>query len=208
MYIPELEKQLAAARARLHDVVHPLKSVSDGCAAYEAVAVAQRALAAAKKEEYADRYDVGFVPEAAVSEPVLLQTDHAAVLTFSAMREREDGKREDAGYGVLELDLCSLTKFGYPNDEALPGHPLYERGLSDYGVFEVKNSAWIRSMTEHNRVAFPDTPDSKARHFIITFHDSTFECIARGVRASLSSKPYVELFEDIRKIVFPHAKNA
>ncbi|ATC63484.1 hypothetical protein CMV30_05670 [Nibricoccus aquaticus] len=163
-------------------------------------------MAAEKKEEYADCLDIGFMPEAAVSEPVLLQTDYAAILSFSAVREKADGTYEDVGYGVLEFDSCSLTKFGYPNDEALAGHPLYERGLSCYGVFEVKNSTWIRLMTEQNRVAFPGTPESNERHFIVTFHESTFECIARGVHASLSSKPYAELFDEIRMRVFKQAR--
>jgi len=34
------------------------------------------------------------------------------------------------------------VKFGGPNDEALGGHPLYERGLGRYGVYEVFNSSW------------------------------------------------------------------
>jgi hypothetical protein len=207
MSIRELEEQLAAAQARLDaQSSRPIENIPAQLAVYEAVSSAQRALAAARGEEYAERLDVGFFPEAAVSEPVLLQTDHVAILTFSAVREKSDGMRDDAGYGVLEFASCSLTKFGYPNDEALPGHPLYKRGLSECGVFEVRNSAWVRLMTEQNRVAFPRTAESSECHFIVTFHDSTFECIARGVRAWLSSKPYPELFDEIRMMIFKPAR--
>src|SRR5262249_47171776 len=122
MDIAHLEEQLASARKHLAQVLHAGRSADKSqksLAAFEAVASAQRALAAAKGEEYAVPYDLGFVPEAAVSAPVLLQNDGGAILTFSAMRQRHDGKREDAGYGIVEIDSCSLTKFGYPNDEAL-----------------------------------------------------------------------------------------
>ncbi|EEF60707.1 hypothetical protein [Pedosphaera parvula] len=208
--ISALQKQLESAQQHLKQALDKSRAklnVNLG-EAFEAVTSAQVALAAAKGEEYAVPLDIGFLPEAAVSEPVLLQTDYATILTFSAVRRTPDGKREDAGYGIIELDLCWVTKFGYPNDEALPGHPLSETGLDAYGVYEVRNSSWVKLITEQNRVAFPKTPDSKQRHFIFTFHDSTLECIARGLRPSLSTKPYGEIFEDIRKRVFNHELNA
>jgi hypothetical protein len=202
MNIPDLQKQLTSAQEHLKKVLNSGAGLHDSLAAFEAVTSAQRNLAAAKGEDYAVPHEIDFVPEAAVSEPVLIQTDNTTILTFSAERPMPNGKREDAGHGIIEFDLCSLTKFGYPNDEAMPGHPLYERGLSHYGVFEVCNSTWVKLMTEQNRVAFPRTPHSTERHFIITFHDSTFECIARGLRASLSTKPYAEIFEDIKNRIF------
>jgi hypothetical protein len=203
MNISEFEKQLADAKEHLARVrADNCKTVLETIHAFEAVDSAQRTLAAAKGEEYAALLDIGFVPETAVSEPVLLQTDHVTILTFSAKQKGSDGKYLDAGYGIVEFDLCTITKFGYPNDEALPGHPLRDKGLRAYRVFEIHNSSWTRLITAQNRVAFPKTPDSTGRHFIFTFHDSTFECIARGMQASLSSKPYAEIFEDIKRRVF------
>ena len=208
MDIRHLEEQLAKARMHLEQVLKADREMREILVASEAVASAQRALAAAKGEAYAVRHDIGFLPEAAVSGPVLLQSEDAVVLTFNAMRQRHDGRREDAGTGIVELDLCSLTKFGYPNDEALPGHPLHDRGLDAYGVFEVCNSSWIKLMTEPNRVAFANSRDSTRRVVFFTFLDSTFECIARGLRASLSGKPYAEIFEEVKHRVFRHPGDA
>lgn len=203
MNISDLEKHLQAAQARLKQVI---KSGRGGLGKYKTAfyggAAAQRALAAAKGEEYAEPYDIGFFPEAAVSGPVLLQTDYVTILTFNAVREMPDGKWHDAGQGIIEVERCTITRFGYPNDEALPGHPLYAKGLGPYGVFEVINSSWVKRLTEQNRVAFPNTPDSTRRHFIITFHDSTFECIARGLKASLGTEPFVEIFAGITRKMF------
>lgn len=139
-------------------------------------------------------YDIGFQPECGDSGPILLQSDYDAFLTFNAVKMMSDGSRGTTGTGIIEIVGCSITKFGYPNDEALPGHPLYSRGLSYYGVFEVLGSSWIEQKTVQNRVRFPKTPDSTKRHFIFSFHDSTFECIADSLRASLS----IESFEKIR----------
>lgn len=42
--------------------------------------------------------------------------------------------------------------FGPPNDEALAGHPLTERGLRSYSVFRMENSSLIRSLERMNSV--------------------------------------------------------
>ncbi len=72
---------------------------------------------------------------------------------------------------------------GPPNDEALSGHPLTSRGLHAYGSFEVLHSSWIRALERMNAVHPNHRPEafSGYRHFVFTFHDSTFECIARDI---------------------------
>jgi hypothetical protein len=176
--------------------------LSEYLAAHDRVLDAERALAAATGDQYAVPLNLGFLPEAAVSGPVVLQSDTSTVLTFNAVRKLPDGKREAAGTAIVEFDLCFWTTFGYPNDEALPGHPLYGRGLSAYSIFDVHNSHWVRRMTEQNRVAFPNTKASDSRHLVFSFHDSTFECICRGIKASsLSAAPYADTFSEISRRV-------
>lgn len=64
MNIPELERQLQAVQERLQQVLKTLKSGSgsakEAMQALDDVAAAQRALAAAKEEEYAVPYNIGF----------------------------------------------------------------------------------------------------------------------------------------------------
>lgn len=198
--IGELRQKLQLAEQR---ATKPEGSLQDQMAAYEAVSEAQRALAQAQALDHAVPIDVGCIPEAAVSGPVLLQTDDAAFLTFNAMRAGPDGMREDAGTAVVELERCCVTRFGYPNDEALPGHPLYARGLSAYGIYEIRNSRWIRVLTERNSVSFPSSSFARQTHFFIAFHDSSFECIADSLKVTLTTKPYAEVFASITQRVFP-----
>lgn len=94
----------------------------------------------------------------------------------------------DETVALLRFEWCYAHMFGPPNDEAYAGHPLADRGLEPYSVFEVKNSSWIRQSERRNAVH----PYHKAvhffenkRHFIFFFHDSTYECIAKSFTVEL-----------------------
>lgn len=72
--------------------------------------------------------------------------------------------------------------FGPPSDEAFSGHPLAGRGLRPNSVFEIIHSSWIKTLErmnschpQHNAQRF-----SKLSHYIFSFHDTTFECIAEA----------------------------
>jgi hypothetical protein len=77
-----------------------------------------------------------------------------------------------------------VLKYGYPNDEALGGHPLAKHGLGFYGLYEVTNSPWIEDIMTANR-AHPRHNDalfSRDRHFIGRFKDVTLEVICTTMR--------------------------
>jgi hypothetical protein len=92
-------------------------------------------------------------------------------------------------------DLCAVVTFGMPyvhmfgppNDEAFSGHPLASRGLEPYGAFEVEHSSWIRDLERMNAVHPYHRPERfpRFKHFILSFHDTTFECIAETFNISL-----------------------
>ena len=152
--------------------------------------------------------DIGVIPEAAVSGAVLVQSEVSAYLLFNAMRDTAKPfpsggfYKEDAGIAVVELVQCSITKFGYPNDEAW-SHIPRTTGLS-YGVFEVENSPWKVELLRLNRFAFPDTKESKSRHFLFLFHDSSFECIAQDLQVEVVRKPFLEVFRAVSSKAFAH----
>ena len=77
--------------------------------------------------------------------------------------------------------------FGPPNDEAFEGHPLSQRGLRPYAVFEVQASSWLASLERMNSVHPYHSAErfAKYKHFIFAFHDTTFECIAEGFSVSI-----------------------
>ena len=80
---------------------------------------------------------------------------------------------------IVEFKSCE-HRLGGPGDESLGDHRLWGRGLTYYSAHLVHNSVWL------NEVA-PLAKDRPARecwerknHYVITFHDSTFECITDG----------------------------
>ena len=94
---------------------------------------------------------------------------------------------DDQSIAILTADPYRVFQFGPPNDEAISGHRLYGLGLQPYSAFEVLNSSWIASQEKANRVHSRHMPElfSGYRHFILTFHDSTLEFIARSFSVSL-----------------------
>jgi hypothetical protein len=99
-----------------------------------------------------------------------------------------DGHRLTVSYdisdGRAELTFTRPVAhyLGPPNDELLSTHPLYGRGLAPYAAFEVVNSSWLAAALANNR-KHPRHSDANwagKRHFLITFHDQTFECLADG----------------------------
>lgn len=204
----ELEQQLVRAEEQVRVAQETLRikgreGWNEALEANAALASAQRALAAAKGEEYAVPYDIGFEPESAVPGPVILQTDHAVVLTFNSIRLMSDAPVHGSGCGIVYCDICLLTRYGLPNDEAMAGHPLFAKGLNDSGVYEVINSSWIRQVTERNRIAFPNNSEwiATKRHFIFVLKDKTFECIANGLRASVSILSFESIFAEVVRCV-------
>ncbi len=151
-------------------------------------------------------YDLGFVPDGPLSVPILLQNEWNAFLIFNAVQWTLDNKRSQKGIGIIEIDGY-IAKFGYPNHDALGGHPLFKRGLKYCNVFEVLGSSWIQQLDAQNRIIFPGIDIfSDRRHFVFTFHDSTFECVARDIQAKLSIQPFTQIYGDItRKLLHQYS---
>lgn len=214
MTLAELDERLAAATAEWREASSGPVNVERARQAAERMRAAQRAFYGAKGEEYAVpvKFDVSISPSG--SEPVLLQTELRTVLLFlffaGAKQRRRLARRrrgnvvQSARFAVVEIVGCSQTKFGYPNDEALPGHPLYWRGMAGYEINEVKNSTWVKQIVEMNRVQFPATPDSTQRHFIFSFHDSTLECIATRLRLEKIERSYKKALRRAVDLAFEH----
>jgi hypothetical protein len=132
------------------------------------------------------------VPQSSVGAPcpmILAGEQHLHLAYYlEAASELWDGKtvrvvgEQSTGEPValVVFSRAIAHMFGPPNDEAFSGHPLASRGLRPYGVFEVQKSSWIRQLERMNSVHPYHRPERFARHhhFIFSFHDSTFECVA------------------------------
>jgi len=91
---------------------------------------------------------------------------------------------EEEGEGIVALRFqhCLQHKFGYPNEEALHGHPEYKMGIKYFCCVEFPDSKWAAEIEKQNE-AHPNHQRgmySNHRHFIFPFHDTTLECLATG----------------------------
>lgn len=77
---------------------------------------------------------------------------------------------------AIKFDSSNI-RYGAPNDEARGGHPLAKYGLGFYGLFEVKNSPWIKESIAANRnhPRHSDSLFADQRHFVACFKDVMFE---------------------------------
>lgn len=134
------------------------------------------------------------IPQSSVGAPcpmIIADEHHLSVIYYlQDTPENWDGSTvrivgpESSGepYAIVNFLMYTAYYHGSPNDEAFNGHPLYKKGLSPYGAYEVKCSSWVQKLMEMNRVHpyHKDESFADRRHFVLAFHDSTFECVARS----------------------------
>ncbi|HEU0015654.1 MAG TPA: hypothetical protein VFQ45_18400 [Longimicrobium sp.] len=122
--------------------------------------------------------------------PVVLASERTLLLVYMIQETLPAWEGADVA-GVESGDLpIAVVQFhrpyahmlGWPNDEAFAGHPLAARGLHPYGAFVVEDSSWIRALERMNSVhPLHDPARFRPRtHYVLSFHDSTFECVAEG----------------------------
>lgn len=140
-------------------------------------------------------YSIGCAASPSVPAETVVADGWSTFLLFFAVSECVDpatGYLEDVGVAIVEFTECAGLQFGYPNDEGLPEHPLYEHGLADLAstVGEVLESAWARDVGAQmhasaeriwaTRGAVPSLPT--LRHFIVPLKERTLECLASDAK--------------------------
>lgn len=156
-------------------------------------------------DEKAVPIDLGIRWDAGAPLPHLLQSEHRTFLTFYLYEQDPDWNYTPSApvhIAIIEWHGCYETLLGWPNDEALPGHRLWERGLKETSYFsaaEVRNSSWIAEIEKGNRVHPRHQPERFAalRHYILLFHDSTFECLVEGYTIEKVFKPMSEVLSQL-----------
>jgi hypothetical protein len=95
--------------------------------------------------------------------PIALAKDGTVVLSYMSFFARKDV------HVIVSFHTAFGHRLGPPDRRGLSAHALAARGLKRDGAFEVKNSSWAR-----------ETFGGKGKHYVFTFKDATFECVAEG----------------------------
>ncbi len=189
---------------------HKGGEVEEFKAATNAVLDAERALAAAKGEPYAVEIPFPVSWDTGAPLPHLLQSDSRTFLVFFLARidpnwdgtyvhVRHPGGPEIEMLGVVEFKRCICTKMGTPNDEVLHGHPLHGKGLVGYQAQTVENSTWLKELEAINAAHTYYKPDRwrTLKHYILPFHDTTFECVAEDFKVEVRETTLTKLLLDL-----------
>jgi hypothetical protein len=196
----DLEQRLAAARQRVRDLSRDLRkdTLQALRTAHEEQLQAERELAAARGEQYAQVIDIGPRWDTGAPLPHLVSNGSRAFIVCFASQPDPDwdgtyvtvvspADENPSLFVVIELWGCHDIRLGGPNDEAMHGHPLHGKGLAGYQAHEVLNSAWIEDAIKVNSVhpQHSDAPFRQLHHYVLLFHDEMAEALARGIEARL-----------------------
>ena len=151
------------------------------------------------------------LPQASVGAPapLLLADEGRLLLAYDLERLPGAGAVVHVVDPVAQPTPAALVEFhrpravtlGPPGGETLPAHPLAARGLRWYAAQEVVHSSWIRQLERIDRAHPRHDPArfARLRHFVITFHDSTFECVAEGFAATICTGGRADALADMQR---------
>ena len=127
--------------------------------------------------------------------PMIFEGGGSLYVIFWALLE--DGAGEDIY--TIKFNGVSQYKFGTPNDENITGHPYHSLGLGRYAFYEVLHSDWTKGLKKINsgHSKFDERTWDKKRHFIITFRDETFECVADSFEINQEKNSVEQKFLDL-----------
>lgn len=216
---PEHKESLAALEGRLEAAQQRLKQAAQALAPqhkggeWEAYRAAfadllslERAVAAAKGEEYAEPLEFPVRWCSGAPLPHLLVNDHKAFLiflvdqpdpqwdgTYVTIKNPADGAAEPLA--LVEFTGCVSAKLGAPNDEVFSGHSLSGKGLDPCTAQIVRNSRWLAELERINSVHSQYKPERwrDRKHFVFWFHDTTFECVAGGFKVERFNESFADL---------------
>ena len=169
-------------------------------------------------DEFVVSVDISCQPSFSGSAETVIQTENTTLVAFRAISSKlsVDGCYDALGFALVECVGCSRTQFGYPNDEGLVEHPLYNQGLSEaLGIAEVLNSSWAKALEnqmeasarrirgDHYNEAYNvlegETRTFNWKHFIFMFKENTFECIADSLKLHSVNQSYQEIMAEVNQ---------
>jgi hypothetical protein len=206
MIVSKLEKELENAQERLKQAVaalapkHKGGEMDEHMSARAVVLLLERKLAAERMEEYADTLDFPVKWDIGAPMPHLLSNGIRTLLLFYL---RDDNLGDDSveSIALIQFHRCLSVKLGTPNEEVFHGHPLHGKGLEPYTAQIVRNSKWIHELEAINKVHSNYNPElwHSLNHYILWFHDETFECVAKSYEVEVFQKSMSEVIAEATK---------
>ncbi|MBW0445473.1 hypothetical protein EN871_02670 [bacterium M00.F.Ca.ET.228.01.1.1] len=115
-------------------------------------------------------------PAADAAEPFIVASDRRVIVAYPIAESDFErfgpfDPHDDPFCAVLFPDAV-FHRLGPPGERDLQIHPLASNGLTAYCAHEVIHSSLV------DELSTVSLPELGKRHFVITFMESTFECVA------------------------------
>jgi len=139
--------------------------------------------------------------------PTIISNDSNLYLMFYSNEEGGDTEElnernsvYDRGIYVLKFNLFLNYKFGIPSNEIIIGHPYSKLGLQPYSFYQLEDSDWIKELMKIDSVHpyYNKEKWASYKHYILTFHDNMFECVAKDFEIRESKK---SIYEQVSTII-------
>lgn len=175
----------------------------------------QRQLSLEKGEETALLFDYAFPCDTGAPLPHVISNGDKTFLIYyigesnpiwtMQTHQITDLKTEhDDITALVEFKRCYCYRFGGINDEVIDGHRLFEHGLEAYEAHIIENSKWIKEESKINSVHsnYSQTLWDNRKHYIFTFHDDIFECIADSYKVEVFKGRIKAVYDEAAKRLF------
>lgn len=130
-------------------------------------------------------------------EPIILSNESKLILAFYIDRVNSEKEEEE----IILLNFKKFLKYrsGMPGNETISGHPYYKLGMDSFSFYELIDSDLIQELQSIASVHPNHNPNSwsNVHHYILTFHDSMFECVAEGFEIIEGNDSFYQLAIDI-----------
>jgi len=204
MAISKLEKELENAKEQLRQIIASRK-MDEYVSAHSAVLSLERKLAAERMDEYAETIDFPVKWDIGAPMPHLLTNGYRTFLLFYLKDNHSEDNRTES-IALVQFHRCMSSKLGDPNEEVFHGHPLNGKGLEPYTAQIVRNSKWVKELEATNKVHSKYNQDlwRSMNHYILWFHDDTFECVAKSYEVEVFQKD--EPTESMNEVIIEAVK--
>ncbi len=131
--------------------------------------------------------------------PMVVSNENQLYLIFYKDISEQSYNNYDDRY-IMKFGLYLKYNFGIPNNESLYNHPYGKLGVESYSFYELKKSPLLEEMESIEKL-HPYYNKSNwlgYKHYIITFHDSMFECIAKDFKLiSFNDKQKLDVISEL-----------
>lgn len=210
-----LQRQLKDIQHKLNEFEHQHIYNNDTYLLFEQKRKLQRELSLEKGEETAVLLDYPFPWDTGAPLPHVISNGYKTFLIYyigenNPVWKAQTHKINDLKTGddditaLVEFNHCYCYRFDGINDEVISGHPLFEHGLEAYAAHTIENSKWIQEQSKINAVHknYSQALWDKRKHYIFTFHDEIFECIADGYKVEVFKSRIKTVCDEATKRLF------